>query len=122
MWRTGPNVLRGFLAVTSAATLAACAIALPSSSSKSAGTSEQACEDMADAVAKADVRCSLGTYAARFKAFVDAAAAGDCKNIVKVRDTEALYDTCFPTLQTINCLELSNGNLDASCKQQLQTQ
>jgi len=74
---------------------------------------------MADAVAKAEARCSLGTYEVRFKAFVDAAALGDCKNIVKIRDEESLYGTCFVTLQRINCLELSNGNLDASCKQQL---
>ena len=74
---------------------------------------------MADAVAKAEARCSLGTYEVRFKAFVDAAALGDCKNITKVRDQKALYGTCFLTLQTINCLELTNGNLDASCKQQL---
>jgi hypothetical protein len=75
---------------------------------------------MADAVAKAAVRCSLGTYQESFKAFVDQAALGDCKNIVKIRAHDALYDTCFPTLQTINCLDLSNGNFDASCKEQLQ--
>jgi hypothetical protein len=105
--------------VASAVTLAACAIGSSSSSSTGAAAGEQACQDMADAVAKAEVRCSLGTYDQRFKVFVDSAALGDCKNIVEVRDHDALYKTCFPTLQTINCLDLSNGNLDASCKQQL---
>ena len=118
MWRTGPNVLRRCLAVACAVTLSACVI-VPPSSDKSAGTGEKACKDMADAVAKADVRCSLGTYEQRFKAFVDSAALGDCTNIVKVRDEDALYATCFSSLQTINCLDLSNGNLDASCKEQL---
>jgi hypothetical protein len=121
MWRNGPNVSPGLLAVTCAVTLVACVVA-PSSSSKGAAASEQACKDMADAVAKAEVRCSLGTYEQRFKTFVDSAALGDCKNIVEVRDHDALYGTCFPTLQTINCLDLSNGNLDASCKQQMRTQ
>jgi hypothetical protein len=112
MWRTGLKVVSGFLTV-------ACAIGGDPSSSKSAGGPEKACEDMADAVAKASARCSLGTYEQSFKSFVDTAALGDCKNIVQVRDHDALYDTCFPSLQTINCLDLSNANLDGSCRQQL---
>src|SRR5262245_55461160 len=111
MWRNGPNLSPGLLAVACALALVACVVGGPPSSSKGAGASEQACKDMADAVARAEVRCSLGTYAVRFKTFVDSAALGDCKNIVEVRDHDALYDTCFPTLQTINCLDLSNGNL-----------
>lgn len=120
MWRSRQNVSPGLLTVACAVALVACVVVPPSSSSKGADTNEKACTDMADAVAKAEVRCSLGTYDARFKAFVDSAALGDCKNIVEVRDHDALYDTCLPTLQTINCLDLSSGNLDASCKQQLQ--
>jgi hypothetical protein len=70
-------------------------------------------------VAKAAVRCSLGTYSDNFTAFVQGAANGDCNNIVQIRDRDALYETCMPTFQTINCLDLSNANLDPSCRQQL---
>lgn len=109
------TILRGFLPVVVALALGACGN--DKHSSQSAGA--QACKDVADAVAKAAVRCSLGTYEAAFSSFVQGAANGDCNNIVQVRDENALYDTCIPSIETMNCLDLENANLDASCKSQL---
>jgi len=113
MWNRGTSILRAFLPVACALALSAC----KTESKRSTGA--QACEDMADAVAKAAVRCSQGTYTDSFNAFVQGAALGDCNNIVQIRDKEALYKACIPSFQTINCLDFSNANQDASCRQQL---
>lgn len=123
MWSSRALALRAFLTVGVAAAAPIACVVIPGGTKGSgdgAPLATQACSDYADAVGKAYVRCSLGTYQEGFKALVDQAALGDCKNIVKIRDHDALYNTCFATLQTINCLDLSNGNFDASCKEQLQ--
>jgi hypothetical protein len=86
----------------------------------SGGDSEQACLDMADAVADAAVRCAAGTYQENYDALVEAAACGDCGNIVSLRDRSDLYAECIPSFETISCDELTGGNLDASCAEQLQ--
>lgn len=78
----------------------------------------QACEDTADAVAKAAERCG-GSYQANYDAFVQAAVGGNCNNTVSVRDRAALYDTCIPSFATISCADLTAGNIDATCRDQL---
>jgi hypothetical protein len=81
--------------------------------------SVQACRDLADVVARAVLRCASGSYQATYDAFVDAAANGDCENIIALRDRATLYDECIPSLDVIACTDLTAGNLDASCKGQL---
>jgi hypothetical protein len=113
---SGTSGLRGFLPVIVAVALAACG---DDDKRSSQSTGAQACKDVADAVANAAVRCNLGTYQQNFDGFVQAAANGNCNNIVQVRDEKALYDTCIPAIETMNCTDLQSANLDASCRSQL---
>ena len=120
--RSGTSILRGFLPVVVAVALGACGDDDKRSSQSAgagAGAGAQACKDVADAVAKAAVRCNLGTYQQNFDGFVQAGANGDCNNIVQVRDENALYDTCIPAIETMTCADLQSANLDPSCRQQL---
>lgn len=81
---------------------------------------EQACLDTADALAGSAQRCGLD-YKANFDAFVDAAAMGDCSNIVAVRDREELYGECVPFLKGLTCDQVNDPNLvpPAACENQL---
>jgi hypothetical protein len=81
---------------------------------------EQACLDVADALATSAERCGFD-YDANFDAFVDAAASGDCGNIVSVRDKTSLYDDCVPHLEDLTCAELNDSSLSLppSCESQL---
>lgn len=83
------------------------------------GDAEQACLDVADAIADAAVRCGAGTYETNYDGFIDIAACGDCGNIVDLRDRGDLYAACIPSFGTISCEDLTGGNLDASCNDQL---
>jgi hypothetical protein len=103
------------VAVTAALTAAACST---TSSAGSTSGPQQACLDTADAVGKAALRCG-GDYTANYNAFIKCTANGDCANITQVRDEPSLRDTCLPKFQTIQCPDLTSGNLDASCKGQL---
>jgi hypothetical protein len=79
----------------------------------------QACEDVADALAQAAVRCEGGDYQANYDQFVEIVADGDCANIDELRDREALYSTCIPSLEVADCQALVEGMLDESCIGQL---
>jgi hypothetical protein len=85
----------------------------------------QDCRDLADAAAKAALRCndmcggSPCTYAEEYQGFIQNAAGGDCNLITGIRDESTLRGTCFPSLQTISCADLKTGNLDPTCKAQL---
>jgi hypothetical protein len=80
----------------------------------------QACRDLADAVAKAGVRCNDGTYQEEYQNFLANAAGGDCNNIASVRDESALRSTCIPSFDVISCTDLGAGTFDPSCQNQLQ--
>jgi hypothetical protein len=85
----------------------------------SVGEEEKACLDMADVVAKASQRCG-GDYKANYDAFIDAAAGGDCGNIKDVRDVDALYDECFPYIESVSCIDLVDASsYPAACVSQL---
>jgi hypothetical protein len=75
--------------------------------------------DLATAVARAAARCGQ-SYTANYTAFVQAAANGDCSNILQVRDSASLYRTCIPSFNTISCSDLSAGNIDPTCRAQLE--
>jgi hypothetical protein len=96
------------------------ALSLASVSTACSGTEppEQACLDTADAVGKAAQRCGLD-YQKNYDAFVQTAAGGDCENVVRVRDENALRSTCFTSLQSVSCEDLKAAKLDASCQAQL---
>jgi hypothetical protein len=95
--------------------LAACSSSTPGSSRS---PSEQACIDTADAVAKAAQRCGQD-YKRNYDEFIRVAAAGNCANIVQVRDEASLRSTCLPSMTTIACEDLSAGKIDDACKGQL---
>lgn len=77
------------------------------------------CEQLGDAAANAFARCGSDPVAAR-QAFLDVAAGGDCKNVVSVRDADALENDCIPWFRTVSCATLGAGDLDSSCKAQLE--
>jgi hypothetical protein len=78
---------------------------------------EQACEDTADAIADAAVRCNLGEYAEVFGAFV--LDVGGCGRVIAIRDIDALYEDCFAKIEKLACPELQLGKLPESCNEQL---
>jgi hypothetical protein len=90
----------------------------PSPTKPPASDTEQACDDFADEIAYNADRCGEDADQQR-KAFIDAIANGDCKNITSVRDIDGLYDTCFPSLDQSSCADLLAGNIDSSCGNQL---
>lgn len=79
---------------------------------------EQACIDTAEAVARSAERCG-DDYKVSYDGFVQAAAAGDCGNVDRIRDEAALRDTCIPYLATISCDDLAAGTIDPTCAMQL---
>jgi hypothetical protein len=110
--------MRMILALVLGLATAACSDDDSSSSSGAAGKTgpAKACEDMADAVAKAAVRCGQ-TYQANYDAFTN--QVGGCANIKSVRDESGLRNTCMPSLGTISCEDLRAAKLDETCKAQL---
>jgi hypothetical protein len=118
---TPPNSKRNIhgSAIRSASALVAIALGVACSStttSTAVSGPTKACNDTADAVAKAAQRCG-SDYQSNYNAFVN--AVGTCEKIVQIRDETSLRSTCLPSLSTISCTDLMAGNLDASCKGQL---
>lgn len=83
-----------------------------------ASDEEKACEDLSEAVGNAAERCQPGAGAAT-RAELERQLGG-CDNIDNIRDEDSLYATCIPSLETIECSDLTSGNLDPSCLDQLQ--
>lgn len=80
----------------------------------------KACQDVADAVARAAQRCGQD-YQTNYDAFVDTAANGSCSNVVQVRDEQALYGVCIPFFDTVECSELlgPSPQFPPECQSQL---
>ena len=95
--------------------LAACTVALAGCEGNPDPV--QACEDTADAIATAAVRCNLGKYGEVFGEVV--LEVGGCERVVAVRDIDLLYDDCFPGIEKLPCEQLQVGSLPASCNNQL---
>ena len=98
--------------------LAALAALLPACGS--ASEAEQACEDLADALADGAQRCGFD-YDANYDAVVEVAAGGDCGNIKQIRDKASFYDDCIPFVRKLTCEQLHDSSLQlpASCNAQL---
>lgn len=94
------------------------ALGCSSTSESSGGNEVDACNDHADAVAKAAKRCGQD-YEANRQAFIKNAAMGDCANIT-VREMKQLRNTCIPSFDEIECSDLRAGKNDSSCASQLQ--
>ena len=77
------------------------------------------CEQVADAASNAFARCGSDPVASR-QALLDIAAAGNCNNIVSIRDEDALQNDCIPWFRTVSCATLAAGDVDSSCKAQLE--
>jgi hypothetical protein len=97
--------------------VAACGGSSATGDGSGSSTPQKACTDTADGVAKAAQRCGQD-YQTNYDAFVQ--ALGGCDNVIAVRDEGSLRGTCLPSLQAISCADLLAGNLDASCRQQLE--
>jgi hypothetical protein len=82
-------------------------------------TASAACEDTIDAFVDASMRCGSTDREAARKEYTRIAAAGDCKNVKKIRDEVQLRGTCFPWIQKADCKTLQLGPVDESCGQQL---
>jgi hypothetical protein len=84
----------------------------------------EACRDMADTLAGLIRECStVDAYRPAYDAFVQAAADGDCRNVVALRDEAALYQDCLPAIHSLGCYQLDPATIDDrlpdSCKGQL---
>jgi hypothetical protein len=79
---------------------------------------EQACEEVADAVAAAAKRCGQD-YQVNHDAFEKNLPGGSCSGIKHVRDINALKSTCIPSLASVSCSDLMAAKIDASCLGQL---
>ncbi|MFT3769427.1 MAG: hypothetical protein QM820_28650 [Minicystis sp.] len=80
----------------------------------------KACEDLADTLGKDAERCGLD-YQANYDATVQTVAAGDCGNIVSVRDINVFYSDCLPFLAKLTCGQVNDPTLTLpeSCNAQL---
>ncbi len=89
-------------------------------SSRVDSAASQACLEMADVVANAAVRACAQPYQANYDAFIQSAAAGDCRNVKLIRDEAALRNVCLPWFDTATCAQLSAvSTVPAECKSQL---
>jgi hypothetical protein len=83
----------------------------------------QTCADVVDALARANVRCAGDAgadYASAYSTFLTQIAAGDCNNIVSIRDEIELCSQCLPSLTTIACADIASNNLPRTCNLQLE--
>ncbi len=81
---------------------------------------DQACRDVADAVAEAYARCQDRDRGEVRANFIDSAANGDCDNVIRVRERSELYDECLPFWQELECADFEEEiELPASCNGQL---
>jgi hypothetical protein len=80
----------------------------------------QACLEMADVVADAAVRACAQPYQANYDAFIQSAAAGDCRNVKVIRDEDDLRNVCLPWFATATCAQLEAASgIPAECSSQL---
>jgi hypothetical protein len=81
---------------------------------------EQACLDLADALASSAERCGFD-YDANFDEFVDIAAEGDCANVESVRNIETFESICLPFVRELTCAQVTDPNLmlPEACNKQL---
>lgn len=80
----------------------------------------QACFEMADVVADAAVRACDQPYQVNYDAFIQSAAAGDCRNVKIVRDEDDFRNVCLPWFDSATCAQLSDANaIPAECRSQL---
>lgn len=79
-------------------------------------TPEEACNDAADAIASMCERCGGGTFEA-----CRTAIGWDCTKAVRVRDEDALYQQCFPSLSSVSCdvVNAPGWSPDSSCQSQI---
>jgi hypothetical protein len=82
---------------------------------------EQACEDTSEALAEGLRRCGIPESDVSLVQTDFERAVGGCSNITTVRDEDALYDSCIPSLESLSCAALEAGEIviDSSCNNQL---
>ncbi len=79
----------------------------------------ETCFDMADAIATAATRCGMD-YQTNYDGFINAAANGDCGNILFVRDSAELYEDCIPWFCAATCEALQDpSQIPEACQDQL---
>jgi hypothetical protein len=84
-----------------------------------AGSPEEACNDVADAVGELCRRCGQSYDACR-GAFISGLPK-PCASAAQVKDRDLLYSTCLPSFTRVDCATLTNNTFrpDASCNGQI---
>ena len=80
------------------------------------GREHEACLDFADALAKAAQRCRASSYQVSY----DKYARELCGTAVGIRDETSLRAECIPSLGELECSRVLAGDLDGSCRSQIQ--
>jgi hypothetical protein len=83
----------------------------------------QACADLVDALARANVRCKGDAgpdYQTTYDALLTEIAGGDCNSVTGIKDEPALCDRCIPSLATIACADIIDKRLPGTCDLQLE--
>src|SRR5690606_9657212 len=79
------------------------------------------CEDAVRAIGDVAVRCGFDRRAN--EAVFEASATGGhgCDAVVRLRDADAFYDDCLPTIEGLTCAEFDDPEyvFPASCQMQL---
>jgi hypothetical protein len=78
---------------------------------------EEVCDDLLSTLADAFERCSPGTRDAVYLELEK--QYGGCDEVKDIRDEDALYDVCIPSIEALSCQELLAAHLDVSCRNQL---
>lgn len=83
----------------------------------------QACCDIIDALSDTCVRCGGGTLEQcedTIRRGLEAELGDEgCREAVRVRDRESLYDECLPELEVFACQEFRTGGIPSSCRNQI---
>jgi hypothetical protein len=83
----------------------------------------QACADLVDALARANVRCHGDAgpdYATTYQTLLTKLAGGDCNSVTGIKDEPALCERCIPSLATIACADILDERLPGTCNLQLE--
>lgn len=134
LWKTRyPASVRAFAFVSATFAAACTSAATPNVVAVDAGhcgdgdggapPTAQACLDLVDALARAQVRCggdAGADYDSAFKAVLGQIAGGDCNEVTSIRDEPSLCASCVPSLATIACADIRDNRLPGSCNLQLE--
>ena len=77
---------------------------------------EKVCREVVDLFTEAMVACGYPEDEIRATLLHE---LNDCENVAAIRDEDALYDDCLPSIATADCTDLMSGFLPPSCHDQI---